>query len=71
MFKVKVKDKMKVIVMVLATQIRFPENLLKNRQAGGSELGVPSGAGIVTNTLPFPFTNYEVVNPVASNVLKS
>ena len=34
---------MKVIVMVLATQIRFPENLVKIIQSGGSELKFPRG----------------------------
>ena len=29
------------MVMVSGTQIRFPENLVKIRQAGGSELKVP------------------------------
>ena len=35
--KVKVKVNVKVMVMVVDTQIRFPENLVKIRQAGASE----------------------------------
>ena len=34
--KVKIKIKVKVMVMVLGTQIRFPENLVRIRQAGAS-----------------------------------
>ena len=36
-FRIKVKVKGKVLVMVLGPQIRFPENLVKIRQAGASE----------------------------------
>ena len=36
--KVKVKVKVMVTVIVLGTQIRLPENLVKSREAGASEL---------------------------------
>ena len=36
--KVKLKFTVKVMVMIFGTQIRFPENLVKIRQAWASEL---------------------------------